>query len=295
MTTRDKAFFDTLQSTLDRIVRETELFERRSMTTTELRQFNEVFDQLNAHPYTAVRVERYGETGAYLISPKLMDLLEQAAQGAARVFRLPVDLPTQGGELAHKLVVATELPLTDAPFQRWDVLVDSMHYALQAYGETDDATRARPDARQLIWRHHPDVARAVIEAFPWTEEHSHALGRAQQAVFGDTTGARLFVESALETLRIDEESLRIDDPRDEHMRMASQEFSTLDRLVDWLEQIGEEEFDAHCMRDAGPGGGMPLGHANEDFREIALALLAATHYDDLARAGFDVEDLDPWR
>lgn len=271
------------------------LFEQRPMTTTELRQFNEVFDQLNAQPYTAIRVERYGDVGAYLISPKLMTMCELAAQGSVRVFQLPVDLGPNQGETSYKHVIATELPMSDAPYQRWDVLVDSMHYTLSVFGEVAEEKRLRPDAHQVIWRHHADVARAVLAAFPWTAQHSQTCGKAQRDVLGNTTGVRALIRHALDTLSISEERLSIEHPRDGDMPVGPKRFTLIDELVSWLEDMGEEEFDANVMRGAGPGGGMSLGSANENFREIALELLSASHYDALSEAGFNVEELEEWR
>ncbi len=271
------------------------LFEQRVMSTTELRQFNDVFDQLNAQPYTAIRVERYGDVGAFLISPKLMNMFELAAKGALRVFRLSVDLGPRQSEELYKQVIVTERPVTDAPYQSWDVLVDSMPYTLSIPIDMGDEERLRPRANQVLWRHHPDVVRVILEEFPWTPDHDRAFNLAQQQSFGDTSSSRAFIQAAIDTMCIDEDVLSIDDPRDVGMSVASKEFKSLHELVKWLAMIGEEEFEADAPRDAGPGGGALLGYPNEDFEEIALTLLASSYYEALKEASFDVTELDDWR
>lgn len=144
------------------------LLGQRTMSTTQLRQFSDVFDQLNAQPFKPICIERYGDVGGYVISRELMDMFQLATQGAVRVFRLPVDLGPKQSESLYKQIIATEQPMTDAPFQRWNVLVDSMHYTLSVSIDADE--RLEPDADQLLWRHHPDVALKVLHVFPFEKK-----------------------------------------------------------------------------------------------------------------------------
>ena len=128
------------------------MIKEEPLSAMQLRKMNDVFDLLRHDPYTVRPIERYGERAGMLLSPRLWEVVEGIIKGHTRVFHLPIDhVPPQGEKVLTKMVVVRP----GVSPQEHDVLVDWIPYTLRG---------TEPDYTQLLWRHHPDVARALTKA-----------------------------------------------------------------------------------------------------------------------------------
>lgn len=144
------------------------MFNRSQISSTELRQVGQLFDQIKADPYVVLTLMKYNSPEAVLLSSELWDLVEDALLGKARIFKVELagfeDAP-EDEEVPFKLVVARMHETDEGDARRWDVLVDWMAYSLVEHAPGTPVGELRPDGGQLVWRHHPDVARRVLSEF----------------------------------------------------------------------------------------------------------------------------------
>jgi len=104
-------------------------------------------DVLERDPLTPVALTSHGTPVARVVSDELWGLLMDALDGKATVFTVPIP----GSEFG-KTVVARVV------HDSFPVSVDGMAYTFVPPKDNSD----EPDHAQLIWRHHPDVARALV-------------------------------------------------------------------------------------------------------------------------------------
>lgn len=115
-----------------------------------LNALQEAFDE---DPLRAVTVTRYNHVHTICVSPDLWELMCAAIAGEATLFEVPLG----GGH--HKKVVARPGTLGEGEVARWAVLIDGFEYELYVREGAPEG----PDLDQKIWRHHPDVARRILE------------------------------------------------------------------------------------------------------------------------------------
>lgn len=144
------------------------MFNRSQISSTELRQVGQLFDQIKADPYVVLTLMKYNSPEAVLLSSELWDLVEDALLGKARIFKVELagfEDAEEGEEIPFKLVVARMQDRQEDQPRQWDVLVDWMAYTLVEHAPGTPASEVRPDGQQLVWRHHADVARRVLTEF----------------------------------------------------------------------------------------------------------------------------------
>ena len=64
------------------------MFNRSQISSTELRQVGQLFDQIKADPYVVLTLMKYNSPEAVLLSSELWDLVEDALLGKARIFKV---------------------------------------------------------------------------------------------------------------------------------------------------------------------------------------------------------------
>jgi hypothetical protein len=127
-------------------------FDHAKITSTELKASGAALDALSKTPMCAFHVHRHGKPEGVLVSTKLWEILCEAALGHTLLLEVPLD------EHHAKTVVARrEQNGNTNEGVEWTVLVDELPYALRH--TSGDLT---PDMSQLIWRHHADVAQAIV-------------------------------------------------------------------------------------------------------------------------------------
>lgn len=161
------------------------IFEMSTMSMNELRQPRDLTQRLQSQPFEGVELTRYDDRVGVVVSPQLWSFLLEAVEGRARAFQVPMQSSETGMDTAGpcKRVIAHEHAVSAAPLQRWEVLVDGMRYELMSMVPRSD--EPKPDYTQLLWKHHPDVARQVLERFEWTDEHGQELTRHQRCELDD--------------------------------------------------------------------------------------------------------------
>lgn len=129
---------------------------------TELRSTSSLLARLREEPMSAVLLERYGSQEGVVLSSALWELMLGMIRGETIHFTLPLHT---GGDLPYtRAVYARRAREEDGGISqgRFEVLVDGVPYDLTIAAPD---TPPRPDYEQLIWRHHPDVAREVSQRF----------------------------------------------------------------------------------------------------------------------------------
>lgn len=137
------------------------LFTFKSCASSELRQPTSLFAELSKHPFTILAVQRYNEDICYILSPRAMRTSLEFTRGQARMLsvglaQFPQDPPLD--------VIVRALPHSNASLRDFNVIVEGHEYTLTAPVHAPADMSAR-DAQQPLWRHHPEVAIAVLAAF----------------------------------------------------------------------------------------------------------------------------------
>lgn len=133
------------------------VFRQKRISATELRNTSMCLDALEKDPHLIQVVERRGRVVAHLVSAKFFEIQESMADG--NTLRFELESP-QG--IWSKKVLVERLSVSDEALQNWRVEIDTIEYRLERSWANDSL---EPDHTQLIWRHHPDVAQAVLMRF----------------------------------------------------------------------------------------------------------------------------------
>ena len=265
-------------------------FETSTMSMNELRQPRELTRRLQSRPFEAVELTRYEDGVGVVVSPELWSFLLEAVSGRARAFRVPMasahtdaDTPTP-----YKHIIAREHEVA-GPTQRWEVLVDGMPYELVGGGPY--RAEPRPDYTQLLWKHHPEVAREILERFEWTEEHDQELTRHQHRECDESRHAWERGRALARALRPQEQGhgVELEDPwDDEPTRIV--ELESLPELVDYLAEEMQEALERHVTRDAGPGADRSMNSLPEAPHSMAEEVLHQEARELLERLGWELSE-----
>lgn len=147
----------------DELVRHKVAIEIKAVSATDMRQPNQLFEQLKDNPFGVLRVEKYGQSVAFILSPTCFDALISEGEGDYASLSLPIE-----GTDYEKSVQVVRHYNGEELRQRWEVTVDGVLYKMTGPWWSPLGTSTEQDMEQLIWRHHPDVARRVLERFAWS-------------------------------------------------------------------------------------------------------------------------------
>lgn len=261
-------------------------FPTNQIGLNELRQPSTVTDSLRDDPWRVLEITRYSTPEGAIISNDLWEFLQDVLAGRAQIFQ--VESSNSKGTF-QKEVLVTERPVS-GPFQTFLVRVDRMEYQMSVLGSSNPETRRRPDD-SLIWRHHEDVAREVLERFPWTDDHRRRADALQATELDDPRKAIARAEVLAMDLDVAKGILSLLHPRDADLPVEPTRYTSLEKLVDAMAEMIEEAFDEDVARDASPNGGIAMGRLREDPRELAVAALLDHKRDELIDAGWPIEDM----
>lgn len=123
---------------------------KKSIGLNEAKRTSALANHLRDRPLSPAVLEYRGAPVGYMLSPELWELVLSVVSREAAVFTVPdVEFPEDGKLVVAKLVGEREFALS----------IDGVPYSLKLPSE-GDATAA--DREQVVWRHHPDVAGAVV-------------------------------------------------------------------------------------------------------------------------------------
>ena len=131
------------------------MFHKKEISTTELRDTGKHLTELEKDPNLIYVVRRRGRIAAHLVSAQFFDIQHNIDEG--NLVQLRVDSLESDW---FKTVVAHRTSLPEDALQQWRVKVDGFEYEF-----VENTEHSETPGEQLLWRHHPRVAQAVLEHF----------------------------------------------------------------------------------------------------------------------------------